>query len=241
MIRLEPCGSGGLITLDRVERRNALDIEHLAELRRAVEQAQAEEMRVLTITGAGTSFCSGADLGGLHGETFRDALYGALRTIRSVPIPVLAAVNGPAIGAGTQLAIACDLRVSVPDAIFSVPTAKIGLAVDPWTIRRLSQLGGGGVAAGIMLGSDQLSGERAHRVGLVNRLGDASEALAWAEEIGQLAPLTLAYSKRVLDQLAVDDASRGLTDAFIACWESQDFQEGQLAQRERRPPSFRGI
>lgn len=241
MIRLESRGSSGLITLERVGARNALDVEHLAELRRAVEQAEAEQMRVLTITGAGTSFCSGADLRSLYGETFRESLYRALRTIRSARIPVLAAINGPAIGAGTQLAIACDLRVAAPEAIFSIPTAKIGLSVDPWTIRRLAQLVGGSVAAGMMLGSEQLTGELAHQHGLVNRLGDLSDTLAWAEEIAQLAPLTLAYSKRVLDELATDDAAAEVTDAFLACWESQDFQEGQHARSERRAPNFRGI
>src|SRR4051794_29458063 len=131
-----------VLTLDRQERRNALNTEQCADLRGAVEQSVVEGCRAIVITGAGTSFCSGADFGEVYGEGYREALYDMLHAVAQAPVPVLAAVNGPAIGAGLQLAIACDLRIAVPSATFALPTAKLGLAVDPWTIRRLALICG---------------------------------------------------------------------------------------------------
>ncbi|HKT04872.1 MAG TPA: enoyl-CoA hydratase-related protein, partial [Rugosimonospora sp.] len=144
MITTERRDRVGLIRIDRHERRNALDAEHCDALRDAATALAAAGMRALVVTGHGSSFCAGADLGGVYGEGFRAALYGMLRTLTALPVPVLAAVNGPAIGAGTQLAIACDLRVAADTATFAVPTARNGLAVDAWTVRRLALLAGGG-------------------------------------------------------------------------------------------------
>ncbi|MEZ5231420.1 MAG: enoyl-CoA hydratase-related protein [Acidimicrobiales bacterium] len=146
MIHTESIGAVALLTIDRPEKRNALDIEHCELLRRALEAALADGARCAVITGAGSAFCSGADLGNVYGPEFRTALYGMLGAITAAPVPVIAAVNGPAIGAGTQLAIACDLRVCASTLALRVPTAKLGLAVDPWTVRRLALLAGGGGA-----------------------------------------------------------------------------------------------
>ena len=103
MIRSEIIDQVGLVTIDRHERRNALDLTHVEALREAVDDLLGEGVRAMVITGSGSAFCSGADLGGVYGPGFRDALYAALDAISSAPIPVIAAVNGPAIGAGTQV------------------------------------------------------------------------------------------------------------------------------------------
>jgi enoyl-CoA hydratase len=156
-----------------------------------------------------------------HCEALRDALYAMLAAITRTPVPVLASVNGAAIGAGTQLAIACDLRVAAPTARFAIPTARNGLAVDPWTVRRLALLAGGGAARALLIGCDSLDAGTAFTRGLVDRLGDHAAALAWAHEIAGLAPLALAYSKRALNDLfepAVD--APGLRKLFDACWAS---------------------
>src|SRR5450755_700832 len=158
--------------------------------------------------------------------------------------PALAAVNGPAIGAGTQLALACDLRVAAPAAAFAIPTARLGLAVDPWTIRRLAALAGGGTAQAVLIGCDTLDAAAALRCGLASRLGDRAAALAWARELAALAPLTLAYSKQVLNQ-ASGSASGAAADselikAYEACWASDDCAEGQRARADKRPPRFQG-
>jgi len=231
----------GVVTIDRHERRNALDQAHVDALRENVDDLLSEGVRSMVITGAGSSFCSGADLGGVYGPGFRDSLYSALDAISSAPIPVIAAVNGPAIGAGTQVAIACDLRVAAPAARFAVPTARNGLAVDPWTIRRLALLAGGGAARAILLGCEQLDDQRAYDRGLVDRLGSFNDAFAWAEDLATAAPLTLAYSKRVLESMLEPRPwAEDLDDDFAAVWESEDVEEGVRARMEKRKPDFKG-
>lgn len=230
----------GVLELNRPERRNALNVALCRAIVIAVGSVLADGARAIVVTGAGSSFCSGADFGEVYTDGFRDALYAALHVVTDAPVPVVAAVNGPAIGAGTQLAIACDLRVAAPEAVFGVPTARIGLAVDPWTVHRLAQIAGGGTARSLLLGCAQVAAEPAHARGLVDRLGDTADALAWATEIATLAPLTLAYNKLAADRtdLPLDDPT--LVAAFEACWDSADLVEGQHARTERRNPMFHG-
>jgi enoyl-CoA hydratase len=233
-------GDVEVIQIDRHERRNALDVEHCQALRAAVESATSDAARAIVITGAGSTFCAGADLGSVYGAGLRDALYAMLAAITRTPVPVLASVNGAAIGAGTQLVLACDLRVAAPGARFAIPTARNGLAVDPWTVRRLALLAGGGAARAMLIGADTFNADTAYARGLVDRLGDHPAALAWAREIAGFAPGTLAYSKRALNDLLeppVDETS--LREMFDTCWTSEDFEEGDRARRESRQPRFR--
>jgi enoyl-CoA hydratase len=241
MIDTERAGDVAVLAIDRHERRNAVDAEHCELLRAAVRQATVDGARAIVVTGRGSSFCSGADLGTVYGGGFRDALYGMLAAITRTPVPVIAAVNGPAIGAGTQLAIACDLRVAADPARFAVPTARNGLAVDPWTVRRLALLAGGGTARALLIGCDTLDADQAYGRGLADRRGEFAAAMAWAEEIATLAPLTLAYSKLALDRLLeppTDDPD--VAAAFAACWSSTDLEEANRARLEKRPPRFTG-
>jgi enoyl-CoA hydratase len=241
MIDVSLAGSVATLTLDRQERRNALNTEQCANISRAVQQSVADGARALVLTGAGTSFCSGADFGEVYGEGYRDALYGMLHDVAEAPVPVIAAVNGPAIGAGLQLAIACDLRVADPSAVFGLPTAKLGLAVDPWTIRRLALIAGEGAARTLLLACSQIDADLAQARGLVDRLGSLDDALTWAGEIAGLAPLTLSYYKQALNHVGGSDlADPELLAAFEACWDSEDLQEGRRARTEKRSPDFRG-
>ncbi len=230
-----------LLTIDRPDRRNALDVAHCDELRRAIEAAVAGGARCLVLTGTGSAFCSGADLGGVYGDAFRESLYGMLGALASAPIPTIAAVNGPAIGAGTQLAIAADLRICASTARFGVPTAKLGLAVDFWTVRRLSLLAGGGATRALLLACEELDIDAAERAGLVQRRGELTDALEWARYLAGLAPLTHAYNKLALEAAFESDvAGLATVAAFEACWASEDFAEGRAASAERRPPNFTG-
>jgi enoyl-CoA hydratase len=239
-------GDVAVIEIDRHERRNALDTAHCDDLRAALtEQALTEQAlpgparqaaRVIVVTGAGSSFCAGADLRAAYDAAFRDSLYAMLAAVTAVTVPVIAAVNGPAIGAGAQLALACDLRVAAPAATFAIPTARLGIAVDPWTVRRLALLAGTGAAQAMLIGAETLDATAALRCGLASRLGDRGAALTWARELAGLAPLSLAYAKRALNQ--PDSAS--LAEDFNACWASDDAAEGQHARAAKRPPRFRG-
>jgi enoyl-CoA hydratase len=243
MIELTTRERVAVITLERPEKRNALTVELCDLLRDAVRSATGDGARALVITGSGTSFCSGADLDAVYSEAFRDALYDMLHTVAAAPVPVVAAVNGPAIGAGTQLALAADLRVAAPTAVFAIPTAKIGLAVDPWTIRRFAHLAGNATARAVLLACAQLDAQQAHACGFADRLGSTEDAIGWAAEMAELAPLTVAYSKQVLNSV-VDfeggEDEKALLRAFEACWASEDFAEGRRARAERRPPRFEG-
>lgn len=241
MIQLDARGPVSLISIDRQRQRNALDTEHCRALLQAADTAVGEGARCLVVTGAGSVFCAGADFGEVYGHDFRYALVDLLQRLAGLPVPVVAAVNGPAIGAGAQLAIAADLRVAAPEASFAIPTAKLGLAADPWSVRRIAQVLGDSVARSILLGCTTLTAEQAHTRGVVDRLGGLDDALAWADEIAALAPLTLAYYKRGLDSVVepgISDAE--LDEALEACWASEDRAEGQRAHAEKRGPRFQG-
>lgn len=240
MINVSVAERVGLLELDRPDRRNALDVAQCRRIVDAMDGLLDGGARAVVVTGSGSSFCSGADFGEVYTDGFRDALHAALRAVTGAPVPVIAAVNGPAIGAGTQLAIACDLRIAAPTAVFGIPTARIGLAVDPWTVRRLARLGGGGTARSILLACEQIGVELALARGLVDRTGDRADALEWAEEVAALAPLTLRYNKLALDRADLGDDDPALTAAFEACWTSADLEEGRQARTEKRAPVFHG-
>jgi enoyl-CoA hydratase len=241
VIHYEQRGAVVLITIDRPERRNAVDREALSGLAAAIAAAGDDAARVLVLTGAGGHFCAGADLTGLEDESFAATLRVVLEALHDAPFPAIAAVEGAALGAGTQLAIACDLRVAAPTARFGIPAAKLGLMVDHWTVQRLALLAGHGAARAMLLAADVLDGESALRFGLAQRAGDLQTALAWADEIAALAPLTIQGHKVTLNALesAIDD-DPNVRDAFRRAWSSADLREGIAAFHERRPPQFRG-
>lgn len=229
-------GNVTLLTLTREDRRNALNAELCRAIHEAALAAVVDGSRVIVVTGRGSAFCSGADLGGVYGSEFLEALYGMLHGLTRLPVPVIAAVNGPAIGAGTQLAIACDLRVVDETARFAVPTAKNGMAVDGWTIRTLAQLAGAGRARRLMLAADSLGRDEALAAGFADRAGTLADALAWAHEIAELAPLALAHNKLILN--GGDDEA--VTASFEAVWASDDVREAAAARAEKRSPEFTG-
>jgi enoyl-CoA hydratase len=225
-----------VLELRREHRRNALDLDQCRNILSAAEEAVAEGARVLVVTGAGTSFCSGADLTGVYGDEFLQALYGMLHGLGRLPVPIVAAVNGPAIGAGTQLALACDLRVADATATFAVPTARNGMAVDAWTIRTLAAVAGGGPARRLMLAADSLDRDQALACGLVDRSGTLEDAVSWAHDIARLAPLALAHNKLVLN----GGSDQEVAETFAACWASNDVREALQARGEKRTPVFTG-
>ena len=233
------------IELQRPERRNALNSQLVEELREALQKASegsAGATRAIVLTGQGTVFCAGADLSGdAFAADYPDRLIELHKAMDATPMPIIGAINGPAIGAGLQLAMQCDLRVVASDAFFQFPTSKYGLALDNWSIRRLSSLVGHGRARAMLLTAEKLSAETALQTGMANRIGTLADAQAWASEISGLAPLAIQHAKRVLnDDGSIEDASPEHKELFDKAWGSQDVIEAQIARVQKRPPKFQG-
>jgi len=174
VIHFEERGHVGVATIDRQERRNALNGELCAQLRARLEQSG--ELRAIVITGAGSAFCSGADLvtrfaadADATTDTFRPAFEEMLDAIVAHPAPVLAAINGPAIGAGMQLAVACDIRVGALGARLAIPGGKLGIHLSARNIWRLVQLVGQGAARDFLLAGRTVDAEEAQRLGRILR------------------------------------------------------------------------
>jgi len=248
MINVEDVGDQGrirLVTIDRPDRRNALDHEALDGLQAAVdgaiERVAEGATRVLVIAGEGGHFCAGADLSGVEDPEFVAVLNRLLMTLRDAPLPTIAAIEGAALGAGTQLAVACDLRIATADAAFGIPAAKLGLMVDSWTVHRIVALAGQGPARAMLMAAQTYTGAQAFGFGLVQRQGDVDAGIAWAETLATLAPLTIAGHKVGLNECeTIPPTSAEYRSAFERAWASEDLQEGLAAFRERRGPAFDG-
>jgi len=167
--------------------------------------------------------------------------------VEAFPGPVIAAVNGPAIGAGMQLAVGCDFRVVAPTAMFSIPAARLGLVLSPANIQRLALLAGPAMARDLLMTGRALDADAAEAAGLVHRRADdaLAVALTWADELAALAPMTVASHKQALVLLArahgYDDVTRAqVRDLEEAALRSRDLQEGLAAFGEKRGPRFEG-
>ncbi len=259
MIRSDRHGSALVITIDRPERRNALNAALCETIAEAIQHKG--DARAVVILGSGGSFCAGADLvqrtadatvvshGGMDAggnDTFRPAFDSLCDHIAACPVPVIAGVDGPALGAGMQLAIACDLRVSTARANFGIPSGKLGVMLSPRNVMRMRQVMGASMARAVLTGGELVSGERAWQLGFVHRLVEDADAaaLGWANEIGQLAPLSMQGHKAVLGiaDRAVLNAEEEHTMKSIEhrAFTSEDLQEGLAAFAEKRSPNFRG-
>lgn len=244
MIRLETADAVATISIERPERRNALNLEAVVALDDAIdqtlEQVTAGEIRCLILTGSDGHFCAGADLKELEDLTFTQRLRIMLDHLAEVPIPVIAAISGSCMGLGMQLALACDVRLATNDARFAVPVAKLGLMVDHWTLGRLASTFGPGAARHLVLTAEVLDAANAHRLGFVQQFGDLDAAVELATRVTGLAPLALAGSKLGLNLLEQHHREPAYEVAFGRAWASEDLVEGRRAFSERRPPNFQG-
>jgi enoyl-CoA hydratase len=236
---------GNVVTLEmqRPERRNALNGALVDGLHAEIEKAVASDVRAIVLTGQGSVFSAGADLSDAEGvaRELPEKIKALNLAIDASPVPVIAALNGPAIGAGVILAMVCDLRVAVPEAYFQFPIAKYGLALDNWSIRRLVSLVGHGRARAMLIAAERLDLDTAKQTGMVNRVGGLADAQTWAAEIAGHAPLSVAHSKRVLnDDGAYEEPWPAHQEGFDKAWNSPDVIEAQVARIEKRSPNFLG-
>ena len=257
-IQWERSDAVGVALIDRPERRNALDAPLCTEMTALLEEHR--DLRAVVIGGTGSkAFCAGADLGRRSddvagdrlghggGDTFRPAFERLLDTIVGHPAPVVAAVNGAALGAGMQLAVACDLRVVAPHATFGIPAGRLGVVLSSTNIHRLVLVVGQAAARDVLLTARVLDLDAAESVGLVQRRAvDAlAEARTLAHEIASLAPLSARSHKDALNAVAtatsLDPSARArLTRLEEQAFASADLEEGLAAFGEKRPPRFEG-
>lgn len=249
-VLIESTGAVRTVTLNRPEKRNAMDAQMLDELAEAFAGAPAAEERVTVIRARGPVFCAGLDLKERgEGGPMRGAspIEGVLHAIEHYPLPVVAVVQGDAIAGGNELALHCDLVVASTAARFGMSLAQIGLAPTWFLAKKLIEVGGPVAAREILLLGDPIPAERMHALGLIARVATPEEleaaASAVIERLAANAPLSLRAMKALLvremafrDGIAHDDV-----DALVdAARTSSDAREGMAARLEKRAPRFEG-
>lgn len=236
------------ITLNRPEKRNALDTETLDGLIAAFPDEPAADERVAVIRANGPSFCSGMDLSnkaaGLGQPTSIETM---LRRIELYPLPVVAVVHGPAIAGGNELALHCDFVVASTTAIFGMSLSQIGLAPTWFLAKKLMEVAGPVAAREILLLGDPLPSTRLHDLGIIARVAEPEalddEAQSVIDRLAANAPLSLRNMKAMLvRQMAFRDATSydDLNADVKKVSASADALEGIKARLERRQPTFRG-
>ncbi|MFB7927857.1 crotonase/enoyl-CoA hydratase family protein [Streptomyces sp. NPDC056039] len=250
VVRTERIGSALLITLDRPEARNAVNAAVAAQLAAALDELEADPaLRAGVLTGEGGAFSAGMDLkAALRGESPEVEGRGFGGLTESEPTkPLIAAVEGFAMGGGFELALACDLIVAAEDARFGLPEVKRGLIAAGGGVIRLPKRIPHHLAMELLLTGEPVDGRRAGELGLANRVtgsGQAvAEALRLAERLAENAPLALATVKRVVR--AADGAPDAEAFAFQreqmkTLMASADVREGMTAFAERRPARWTG-
>lgn len=243
-----------LITINRPDKLNALNYEVLSDLNSAFDEVYSNaDIKSVIITGAGPkAFVAGADISEFKGLDVETGIKLAARgqaifkRIEDSPKPVIAAVNGFALGGGCELAMSCHIRVAAPNARFGQPEVNLGLIPGYGGTQRLIQLIGKGKALELLMTADMIGAEEAHRLGLVNYVVSQEELLAKSTEllkkIGTKAPVAIAKVIACANAYFTDgvDGLKFEVDRFGDCCATEDFQEGASAFLEKRAANFKG-
>ena len=244
------------LTLNRPDARNALGRDLVLEFRTALTKLASDgAMRVLIVTGtrASNAFCAGADLverTTLTADERTEHLHGIANLceeLAAFPAPTIAAVNGYAVGGGTELAIACDIRIAAKEAVFAMPEVSVGLLPGAGGVTRLPRLIGAGRARDLMFSGRRIGAEEALRIGLIEHVVPLADLDAtvrtMAETIAAHAPLALRALKRALrasDGLPIEEATARVLPERMSLDTTRDYLEGMTAFKEKRKPVFTG-
>ncbi|HEX7880516.1 MAG TPA: enoyl-CoA hydratase-related protein [Candidatus Eisenbacteria bacterium] len=252
-IRVETRHHVATLTIDRPAVRNALDRATADEISAALAELRRDEsLRVLVITGGGDRvFVSGADIKDLKSRTFQQGLEGCnnalFAAIETFERPVVAAINGHALGGGLELAMACDIRIAVDDAKFGFPEVGLGIMPGAGGTQRLPRLVGTGKAKELILTGDLIDAPEAHRIGLINRLVPRGEFSAGVtslvDKLASRGPMALKLAKMSLNAAARMPIDAGFQLEILAqsvLFETKDKDEGLNAFLEKRAPKFEG-
>ena len=243
-----------LVTINRPDKLNALNADVLNDLDVCFRHAHSDEdVKGVVLTGAGEkSFVAGADisqftqLDALTGHRFALQGQAVFNRIEEMPKPVVAAVNGFALGGGCELALACHLRVAAEQASFGQPEVNLGILPGYGGTQRLPRLVGRGLATELVLTGERISAQRAYEIGLVNRVVPTSEVVRAARElvltIAAKAPLAVSLALDALhaSDLPLHEGLRYEASLFGQACASEDAQEGAAAFLERREAQFKG-
>ena len=252
----EPAAGVARLTISNPEKRNALDQEILDALADAAGRLDA---RCLLVTGDGPMFSAGYDIGDF-GDPERLAdeaaqlvahpFHAAMEALENYPYPVVAALNGHAIGGGLELALTADVRVAARGIKVGMPPAKLGLIYSHTGLRKFIQVCGPANTAELFYVGRNVDSERGERMGLVNVVVEPHSleetSLGLAQEIAANAPLSLAGNKRIVRTLLEvpgalpEELERELVELRESCFRSEDFREGVRAFGEKRSPAWRG-
>lgn len=249
-IKYEQNGFVGVLTIDREKALNALNSEVLSDLDAALDAIDLDSTRCLIITGAGQkSFVAGADIGEMstltkaEGEAFGKKGNDVFRKIETLPIPVIAAVNGFALGGGCELSLSCDIRLAAENAVFAQPETGLGITPGFGGTQRLARTINVGKAKEMIYAGTKVKAPEALSLGLVNAVYPAEElmpaAMKLAERIAANAPIAVRACKKAVNdglQVNMDEAIVIEEKLFGSCFETQDQKNGMTAFVEKRKP-----
>ncbi|WP_077610876.1 enoyl-CoA hydratase-related protein [Clostridium sp. Marseille-P2415] len=247
-IMYEAEGQVGIITINRPKALNALNKQVLEELDMALNSVDLDTVRALIITGAGDkSFVAGADIAEMstltreEGEALGKKGNEVFRRLETFPVPVIAAVNGYALGGGCEISLSCDIRICSDNAVFGQPEAGLGITPGFGGTQRLERIIGVGMAKQMIYTARNIKAEEAYRIGLVNAVYPQEELLGaarkMAEEIAKNGPIAVRNCKKAMNdglQMNMDQAIVIEEKLFGACFETHDQKEGMSSFLEKR-------